>query len=178
MADIFDPGAIASPPDPRDHTVELDEAIVLPRRFGIGPPFTTYSMAPVTNQGVLPECGGYTGIDVKRYEGKTEGRGVLNLDPHWLYRRSRTRLGFMPIPAKGTTGRAILETLRLEGVPELGKPESTAAANKIGSYGALPFTAAAIKRTIVQYKGPVVFGMAWPESFFEPKNGKLPAPSG
>ena len=176
----FDPGGIASPPDPKDHSVPLDEAIVVPRRWIIGPN-TKSSMAPVTNQGKLPECGGYTGIDVMRYHGKVAGDGVLNLDPHWLYRRAQTRDG-IPLPHRGTTARGVLQTLRLEGVPEIAKPGSaargSAARNMIGSYGRLPFTAGAITTALVQYEGPIVIGMAWPASFFHPVRGLAPQPSG
>jgi hypothetical protein len=171
-------GALPSPPDARDHQVPLDTAVALPPRWIIGPD-TPVSMAPVTSQlgpPVLPECGGYTGIDVVRYLGKVEGKGVLNLDPHWLYRRSRTRLGFTPIPAEGTTARAVLETLRKEGVPIAGR--SDAALHRIGSYGALPFAAAAIKVALVQYRTPVVLGIGWPDNWFHPIGGIQPKPSG
>lgn len=172
--DGFGLGAIPSPPDDRDHGVPLDTAILLPSRFVLGEETKT-GPAPVLNQHALPECGGYTGADVARYRAKVEGKGIPDLDPHWLYRRSRTRLGFTPIPAQGTSARAVLETLRLEGIPEVGKP-ATAHSHRIGSYGSLPATAAAVMTALVQYRDPVVVGTAWPYSWFRPVNGIAPKP--
>ena len=168
-------GAIPSPSDPRDFVLELDTAVPLPRRYLLGKQ-TPISLPPHLNQGKLPECGGYSGAGIKRYQEKVDGNGVLNLDPHWLYRRSRLRAG-LPSTSVGTTGRAVCATLLHEGIPIVGHPD-TAASFKIKSYAAAPFTVDGFMRAIVQYENPNLVGMAWPRSFFWPVKGVAPKPAG
>lgn len=171
----FGLGGHISTLDLRDYALAVDEITPLPDRWIIGPPYTKYSMAPGTNQGNLPECGGYTGDDIARYFGKRNGQGVLPLDPHWLYFHSRARAG-IPANVAGTTGAAVAETMRLEGIPLLGKP-ATALDHRIGSWARLRVTDSAMARALIQYEGPVMIGLAWPENWFYPKAGVLPKPS-
>lgn len=166
-------GAIPSPPDSADFELALDAAEKLPRRYLLGKQ-TTISLAPHLNQGKLPECGGYSGAGIKRYQEKVDGNGVLNLDPHWLYRRSRARAG-IPASVAGTSARAVLDTLLHEGVPIVGHPD-TAKSFRIKSYATMPWTTDGFMRALVQYASPNLVGMAWPWSFFNPVKGVAPKP--
>lgn len=167
-------GAFPSPADPLDHELALDQAAPLARRYVLGKQ-TPISLAPHLDQGKLPECGGYSGAGVKRYQEKVDGNGVLNLDPHWLYRRSRLRSG-LPASSVGTTGRAVCATLLHEGIPIVGHPD-TAPSFRIASYAAVPFTVDGFARALAQYAGPILVGMAWPENFFRPVKGVAPRPN-
>lgn len=171
----FGLGHVETPLSPADYELALDAAFTIPDRWIIGPPSTKYSMAPRSNQGKLPQCGGYTAKDVAAYFAKRGGEGLLDFDPHWAYSHAQARDG-IPLPHDGTTGQAIAETLRKEGIPVIGRPNS-AAAYRIGSWARLPITEAAISQAMVQYGGPVMIGLAWPENWFYPRGGVLPPPS-
>lgn len=175
----FDPesfglGGLPSPADPRDQVLELDAAAPYPRRFVLGKD-TPISLPPHLDQGSLPECGGYSGAQLQRFNQKVDGRGVLSLDPHALYREAQRRDGIR-LPHVGTTARGVLSALLHVGIPEVGKP-ATAAANRITSYAAAPFSVDGFARALVQYRSPTLVGMAWPRSFFRPVAGVAPRPT-
>ena len=161
-------GGLPSPPDPNDFPAELDSALTLPVRFLLR------GIPPVLNQHDLPECGGYSAAGIKTVQEKADQHGWLAFDPHWIYRIAQIYDG-VPMPHVGTTARGVCKALMKVGPRITGKP-GTEALHRIASYEAVPWTYDAIKRSIWQYRTPVLIGAAWYRSWFEPKRGVMGAP--
>lgn len=170
--DGFGLGAIPSPPDARDFPLVLDTAAPLPARF------VSTLMPPVSNQGNTGRCVAFSSTGLKQWEERRDGHGFLNLDRDWLYQHAEAIDGLPGAPndQRGTTCRAALTVLLKQGQPIVGQPAS-AASHKIAAYYAVPMTADAIKRAILQH-GPVLIASVWYASWFRPVKGILPAPSG
>lgn len=165
----FGLGALPSPPDNRDFPLVLDEAAPLPARF------IRRLMPPVLNQHATPMCVAFTSAGAKAWQERQDGQKFLLFDPYWLYPIAQ-RFDGIPLPHNGTTIRAALRVLKGTGMGLAGHPER-AGEFKIAGYYAVPFTADAIKRAIMQ-SGPVLIGSAWYRSWFRPVKGVLPVPSG
>jgi Papain family cysteine protease len=172
----FGLGALPSPADPRDFPIELDQAIVLPRRFLLT------KMPPVLNQNVHPPteplgtCVGHTAAAVKAYEELHDGHAALPFDPFWLYHMGQ-RFDGIPVAHEGTTLRAVLRVMKGTGAALRGHPE-TAGNFKIAAYYAVPQTEDAIKRAIFQYRQPVLIASQWFGNWFRPAGGVMPRPIG
>lgn len=164
----FGLGAIPSPLDSRDFAVELDTAVALPARFLLK------GIPPVLNQHTTPKCGGYSGAGVKMVQERADGNGWLAFDPNWIYANAQEVDG-IPLPHTGTTARGVCKALHQIGPRVTGKP-GTEAHHMIASYEAIPFTYDAIKRSIHQYRTPVLIGSSWYRSWFSPRRGVIPAP--
>lgn len=187
-------GAIASPPDDRDHQLVLaplpDKAY--PSMWRVGPPFTKTGMAPVLNQHLTGMCTAFTGTGHKQTEEKADNHPVLPvlpkwqgvqvpthpegyLDVEWLYHQAQLIDG-IPMPHEGSTLRAILTTLYKKGLAIVGHPER-AIDFRIKEYAAVPATQPGIQAAMFQYGTPVLVAGEWPESWFKPIAGVLPKPS-
>lgn len=158
-------GAIASPADPRDFIVELDQAIRLPRRFVVD------GLGPVLNQGTTPMCGGYSGVGLKQHQEKRDGQGVVPFNPAALYVRARVHDGINAVA--GTTARGVLKALQKEGAMGGRRP---ARDYRIASYAAVPFQVEAFKRTLHRTRQPLLVGAGWFRSWF--RVSPLPRPAG
>lgn len=164
----FGLGGFASPPDARDFPVELDTAVRLPARFLLT------GIPPALNQHNTPKCGGYSGAGIKGVHERADGHGFLNFDPDWIYANAQEYDG-IPIPHIGTTARGVCKALQKIGPRVKGKP-GTEALYRIASYEAIPWTYDAIKRSIYQYRTPVLIGASWYRSWFKPRSGVISAP--
>lgn len=169
-------GAIPSPPDPRDFRLEphLDTAATLPAKF------RAPLLGPVLNQGNTGRCVAFSGTGVRQQQERADGdwpKGWPTLDPEWLYEHAEAIDGIPtpPGPNRGTTIRAALQVLAKQGQPLTGKP-TTAGGFRIASYWAVPYTADAIKRALVQF-GPVWIAIRFDRAWFHPVRGVMPPPS-
>ena len=168
-------GAHPSPPDPNDWQLPLDTAAPLP------PKFKATLIGPVLNQGNTGRCVAFSGTGIRQQQERSDGdwpKGWPPLDPEWLYEHAEAIDGIPapPGPQRGTTVRAALQVLAKQGQPLTGKP-ATAPKFRIAAYHAVPFTADAIKRALVQY-GPVWIAIRFNSAWFHPVNGVMPAPNG
>lgn len=167
----FGLGGLPSAPDDQDFQTELDEALILPRRYLLS---QDQAIPPVDNQHNSPMCGGYSGAGIRKQQEKADGHGWLNFDPEWLYYQAQAQDG-IALPHTGTTARGVCKALQKVGARIKGKPGSETNF-RIGKYTSIPWSYEAIKRSIFQYKTPVLIGASWFGSWFVPVNGILRRP--
>lgn len=165
FAQPFGTGGIPSPLDTRDWPVELDTAVALPSRFLLP------GIPPVMNQHKTPKCGGYSGAGIKAVQERADGKGFLRFDPDDVYAHAQLRDG-ISLPHVGTTARGVCKALAKVGARVVGSQKR----HRIASYQAVPWTYDAIKRSIFQYRTPVLIGASWYRSWFDPRKGINPPP--
>lgn len=160
----FGTGALEPTPDARDFVLELPTAPKLPSRY------VCTLMPPVLNQGSTPTCVAHAATGMKQWQERRDGHGFLPFDPMWLYRQCKALDGNS---IDGTTGRQAMRVLKAKGEVLKG---TTTPVEPIAAYYAVPLTLAALKAAVFTY-GPVSIGGPWPESWFYPVKGIMPAPS-
>lgn len=167
----FGLGAIQSPPDARDWTldmlyattgVEAPDVAALPAAFRCPSPYP-----PILNQGSKPQCVAYATAASKRYQDMRDQRD-FDSDEGLFF----TQIGGT---AKGADPRVALQQLLDHGYPPVGAP-ALAATHRIAAYYGVTVLADAIKSALVSF-GPVLLSLPWYDSWFSPVNGVLPPPN-
>jgi Papain family cysteine protease len=168
--EIFATGAIPSPVDTRDWTIDMlyaaqgivpPDVSTLPASYRAPTPYP-----PTLNQGNTPQCVSFESAHLKTWEGlhdPREGAFVPN-----------TGLFFSQIggTANGAQPRNALNQMLNAGYPPM---SGAALAHKIAAYYAVPRSQADIK-TAIAALGPISVVTPWFRSWFHPVSGVLPAP--
>jgi hypothetical protein len=160
-------GAIDSPPDERDWSIDtlyatagLEPVAIAPPSYMVPPPYP-----PVLNQHATPMCVAYSSALLKGYEDLRDTGAVVFDEPAFF-----TAIGGGP---NGAIIRNALAELLGTGYPvtSTGQPGR----HKIAAYYRVPVDKAAIQSALMTF-GPVLIGTPWFNSWFRPVSGILPSP--
>lgn len=161
-------GAIQSPPDPRDWSIDLAYAAA-----GIDPvaaPPASYTCPtpypPVYNQGASPMCVAYSSGASKAYQDLRD-TGLFSPDQPTFF----SQIGGGP---NGAVPRVALQQMVDHGYPPAGNAAG-APLHRITAYYAVPVSQLAIQSALMSF-GPVLLSTPWYNSWFHPVAGVLPAP--
>lgn len=170
MAD-FGLGALPSPPDDRDYPIDqlyaatgTEMPMAVPATYVV-----PGNIPPVLNQGSTPRCVAYSSEMMKSYQDRIDQGKFFPFDEAKFF----YRIGGGPNGA--ITRNAFAEMLHagypLDSVDQAGQ-------HKIAAYYRVPVTRSDIQAAIMSF-GPVVLGMSWYNSWFNPTStGLLRPPSG
>lgn len=170
MAPTYGLGALRSPSDPRDYSIErlyaargFAPAVSLPARFLWGP------MPPVLDQGATPQCVAFANASEQAAFDIRDQCRWFSFDTGRFFRS----IGGTP---QGAFVRTALEERRKVGYPTIGHDD--AGEHRIAAYYGVPKDLASVKAAIYAF-GPLIVATPWHHSWFNPApNGLLPAPSG
>ena len=160
-------GAIPSPYDARDFPITQLYALT-----GAAPelPPANYMVpgepGPILNQGNSPQCVAYSSAGVKQYEDKLDQGQWFNFNESLFF----SRIGGS---ANGAYIRDALAQLLKVGYPVVSIDDS--AQHKIDAYYTVPITLGEVQAALMAF-GPLLFGISWPNSWFDPIKGVLPKP--
>lgn len=162
-------GALQSPPDERDYT--LDDLFAASGVDASKPPPPTFDVTvlpPVYNQGNTPMCVAYSSSTLKGAEDLVDQKHNYLWDRPYFFRR----IGGGP---NGAYPRNALDRMLKVGYPltpaNSGNSQSS---HRIAAYYAVPKTKDAIQRAIAHF-GVVLIGTPWFNSWFDPhSDGRLP----
>lgn len=161
-------GAIASPPDEKDWAIDLLFAAAGLSAYAPQP--ATYEVpAPlpaVLNQGNTPKCVAFSSSWAKAWQDLRD-QGSFNFDESRFF----VQIGGGP---NGAVVRAAFDRMLNYGYPVTSLDETDQ--HRIKAYYRVPVSEAALKAAIHAF-GPVILGMTWFDSWFEPVSGVLPAPT-
>lgn len=164
----FGLGAIESPPDDRDWTIDalyamagLEPVAAAPPSFRVPPPYPS-----VLNQHTTPQCVAYSHSWLKAYQDLRD-TGPANFDEGRFFQN-------IGGTSQGAVVRYALEELVDRGYPIVEVGQS--ALHRIQAYYAVPVTKAAIQAAIIAF-GPIELSTVWHWSWFNPRStGVLPPP--
>lgn len=158
-------GAIPSPPDERDWSIDAlyamtgRDAVAIPATYLVPAPYP-----PVLNQGTTPMCVAYSAAGEQGYYDLRD-QGSFNYDEPTFFRA-------IGGDANGAVVRDAFKYRLATGYPAIGSP---ATSHRITAYYAVPLTQSDIQQAILAF-GPVIVGTPWYQSWFRPVAGVLPAP--
>lgn len=163
----FGLGAIDSPPDERDWSIDalfaaagLEPDTAAPASYVVPAPYP-----PILSQGNTPRCVAFSSSTLKAYEDlRDTGPVAFDVD------RFFAAIGGGP---NGAVVRVALQQMLDVGYPpaSAGSP----ADHRIAAYYSVPVDEASLKAALVAF-GPLLISTRWYSSWFRPVSGILPAP--